>query len=190
MSTDNLFIVSGTGPRNIQNREHVAEQVEAILVELLTEHGDKLRVLSGGAQGFDHLLAIVAKKLGIPYSLVLPNQTFPSYYWGGKDKNSDGTNRMAEFNMMAEGATKIRIVTENIFVTHPDGTREHANFFRNTKLVKYADLVLAGVTSIEDATSGTANTIAKAVKAGKPIRYLPSNKSTDEFDWTERAVFE
>src|SRR4051812_45655295 len=103
------FVVAGTGSRSLRTDDR-AVQVAAMKVtterieQLASEHGEQLVVMSGGAEGFDELLARVALRLGIRLWLALPNKGYSKHYWGRASLLE--RDRTAEFAEIAARAWK------------------------------------------------------------------------------------
>lgn len=108
-ATQDRVVLAGTGTRKIRVAE-VAEQrrifeITLDIVTKLYELFPQLVIMSGGAEGFDELLAKVGFRLGIPVVFALPNAGHPDYYWGlpnrrGKGGSLTGRDRRGEWAAM------------------------------------------------------------------------------------------
>lgn len=179
------YIVAGTGPRRLQvaDRETCARAVEAVTEAvdgLKQRHGGRLVVMSGMAEGFDHLLAWVALRAGVRLWCAVPNQGYGRHYWGRASLTR--TNRTAEFTRYLNAAWRRTFVMEDIHGTsalHLNGL--HANFVRNDWMVDGDPVHFAGADEwlVWDPISrGTAHCLAGIQKAGKPYRILSDQQQT------------
>lgn len=110
------FIVAGTGSRSLKTADpafkaKIVEYVEARLTRLKDRHGDRLVIMSGMAEGWDELLAITAKKLGIRLWVYIPNKGYGGYYWG--QNSLTGNNRIRKFNELKDYAEKVEYTLED-----------------------------------------------------------------------------
>ena len=166
------FVVAGTGSRNLQtasveDKKAAHGIVTAELNRLRDKYGDDLIIMSGMAEGFDKLLAIVAIELGIKLWCVIPNKGYGSYYWG--QKSLTGKNQLKQFNELvnkAEHVTYVDKVTPGMQGLYRDG--KHVNFIRNEFMVFSAHAFLIW----DPSTRGTAHCFAEIRKAGKPYKIL------------------
>lgn len=162
-----MWVLAGTGSRSLRTapREVQVDAMERCteaVARRVLEHGDRLVVMSGAAEGFDELLARVAIRLRVRLHLALPNRGYAAYYWGRASLLE--RDRSAEFTQIARYAEQITYVMEDVH-----GTRElkkdglHANFWRNLFMVQTADDFLVwNLTS-----KGTAHCVEAIKKAGK-----------------------
>jgi len=141
------FIVAGTGSRSLRVADRpvqvaAMEVVTERVARLVLEHDERLVVMSGGAEGFDELLARVALKLGVRLWLALPSKTYLDYYW--RRNSLLGYDRGDEARQILDAAEKVTYVAEGILGTKQlkvDGL--HVNFHRNFWMVDTADDWLA-----------------------------------------------
>lgn len=158
------FVLAGAGSRSLRVAPRDV-QVEAMrrctaYVEArIAEHGERLVVMSGAAEGWDELLARVALRLGVRLWLALPNKGYARHYWGRASLLE--RDRTTEFAEITSAAWKVTYVMEQIHGTTAlkvDGL--HANFWRNTFMVDTGqDFAVWNPTS-----TGTAHCV-KAIKA-------------------------
>lgn len=167
-----MHVVAGTGSRSLRVADR-AVQVEAMgrctdaLEERRAEHGDRLVVMSGGAEGFDELIARCAMRLGIRLWLALPNRGYLAYYWGRASLLQ--RDRAAEAVELVDQAWKVTHVMEQIHGTNAlkvDGL--HANFWRNLYLVEQADDFLVW----DPSSKGTAHCLSEIRRHGTPYAIL------------------
>lgn len=137
------MIVSGTGSRSLvlESNEEKLRILGLVVAKMKAFYDDTpgLVVYSGGAEGADACYAAAARQLGIPYHLILPNQTYLSYYW--KQHSITGTDRSEMAEVMIRGAADIIYCCEGIYGEdpHQPGVKMHANFIRNHHLLKDAE---------------------------------------------------
>ncbi|GGN39587.1 hypothetical protein FHR83_006686 [Actinoplanes campanulatus] len=161
------FVLAGTGSRSLRVAPHEV-QVEAMhrcteaVAARVLEHGSRLVVMSGAAEGWDELLARVAIRLGVRLHLMLPSRSYAAYYWGRASVLE--RDRTAEFAEIQAAAWKVTFVAEQILGTTAlkvDGL--HINFHRNLIMVETADSFV-----VWDPTSrGTAHCVEAIRRAGK-----------------------
>lgn len=170
MSADH--VVAGTGSRSLQtaDRDTCARAVAAVrdhIAALIKEHGDRLVLMSGMAEGFDHLIALAALQWNVRLWAAIPNRGYGGYYWG---RNSlTGTNRLAEFTSILNAAWRVTYVMEEVHRArglYLNGV--HSNFARNQFMVDTAAEILAW----EPTSRGTKDCVERARAAGKPVRDL------------------
>ncbi len=133
------FVLAGTGSRSLRTapREVQVDAMElacARIAERVLEHGDRLVVMSGGAEGWDECLARAAIRLQVRLWLALPNRGYVAHYWGRASALK--RDRLAEFAEIEAAAWKITHVMEEVHRTtqlKKDG--KHANFWRNDFMV-------------------------------------------------------
>lgn len=176
------YVVAGTGSRSLltapaETRMAARDVLTVELEAQRREHGD-LVVMSGGAEGFDELVAVVALDLGLPLWLALPNRGYSAHYWGRN--SATGRDRLPEFVRTAEQAWKVTYVMEeihNVRGLYLDGV--HSNFVRNDWMVTGKDdWPGADEFLVWNPTSkGTAHCLAGIKRAGKPYAIL---SPTDE----------
>jgi hypothetical protein len=163
------FVLAGTGSRSLRTapREIQVEAMEQCMgrvAQRVIEHGSRLVVMSGGAEGFDELLARVAMRLSVRLWLALPNRGYVAHYWGRASLLK--RDRLAEWAEIAAYAEKTTYVMERVAgvdkITH-EGL--HANFWRNRFLVEQADdFVVLGPVKPK---SGTEHCVKAIKQAGK-----------------------
>jgi hypothetical protein len=172
-SEDMPFIVAGTGSRGLklasqEIKDRAVAATTASLEALKLIHGDKLRVMSGMAEGFDELIAMVAIKLEIKLIAAVPNKGYGAYYWA--NHSLTGTNRMGHFNGIIARADKVINVMEDVHGIqrglYLNG--RHSNFLRNDYMVAQANHFLVW----DPSSSGTRDCLATIVKSGKPFEIL------------------
>lgn len=160
--------IMGTGSRSMvkaPDAKAVYDNLEAKVLMLSAKYPD-LQLISGMAEGWDEAIAKVAMRNSIPYTVMIPNLGYGSYYWG---KNSLlGVDRMATFNELITHATDIVYVCKYIY-ENVDGVRTHANFIRNQAMVDACD----GALVYKPESAGTRDAIARLKAAGKPYMIAP-----------------
>lgn len=159
--------MAGTGSRSLRVADR-AVQVGAMdrcttaLEEHRGEYGDRLVVMSGGAEGWDELLARCALRLNIRLWLALPNRGYLKHYWGRESLLK--RDRLAEAQTIVDQAVRITYVMEDVHDTKSlkiGGL--HANFWRNLFMVETAnDFLVWNPTS-----KGTAHCVKAIKDAGK-----------------------
>jgi len=164
------FIVAGTGSRSLQsasiedkNKAH--EIVTNELIRLRKKYED-LIIMSGMAEGFDKLLAIVALELGIPLWCAIPNIKYGDYYWGRKSLT--GKNQMDQFNDIISHADSVVYIDQEYGITGLYRDGKHLNFIRNEYMVNAANAFLVW----DPSSKGTAHCFAEIRKANKPYKIL------------------
>jgi hypothetical protein len=154
------MIVSGTGTRKVHtlpehSRESLITLVQQELTALQPSH-----VLSGGAQGFDTILAVAAYRLGIPYRLLLPNPGYVDYYWNRKSLT--GSDDTPFYHWLATNAESVAYDSMQLYVVR-DGVRIHSNFARNQGLVDNSDHMI--VLKVADRITGGTTDCWKRIHA-------------------------
>lgn len=161
------FVVAGSGSRSLRVADRTVQvdamdRCTAALEVCLAEHGERLVVMSGGAEGFDELIARVALRLNIRLWLALPNRRYLQHYWGRESLL--GRDRLAEAQAIVDQAQRVTYVMEQIHDTKAlklNGL--HANFWRNLFMVENAnDFLVWNPTS-----KGTAHCVKAIKDAGK-----------------------
>lgn len=135
----------------------VTEALTALARTFLEGLGDgpkcPSRVITGMALGWDQAWAAAAAELGIPYVAAVPFQ--------GQEKAwPEGAQR--RYETILRGAAEVVTVL-------PGGYAPYKMQVRNEWMVDHADHVVA---LWDGSTGGTANCVAYAKKAGKPITNL------------------
>lgn len=131
------YVLAGTGSRSLRTapadvRTEAASRVGKLLRDRLAERGAELIVVSGMAEGFDHLLAAKAVDLGIDLWCVIPHRGYGDYYW--RRNSVTGRDQSAEFCRLLDSAQRVTYVCDSIYVNG-----EHSNFVRNRWMVDTAD---------------------------------------------------
>jgi hypothetical protein len=183
LATTELSIVGGTGSRELQLADGtVKKAVYDWLVKQLTmsadKHGDKLRVMSGMAEGFDALLAYTAMQLDIPFIAAVPNEGYGRYYWGPKNNAGNGgsitgTDRLDVFESYLKAAELVVYVKEEVhgitdsgvFLDVKNKTASwdrgkglvNANFVRNDFMARYPGV--KGFFVYDENSSGTSHCV-------------------------------
>lgn len=158
------YVLAGTGSRSLRVADRAVqvdamERVTAALESRQAEHGNRLVVMSGLAEGFDELLAVVALRLGIRLWAAVPNRGYLAHYWGRESQLK--RDRLPEAQAILDQAWKVAYVMEDIHGTTAlklDGL--HANFWRNQFMVDQAEDFLVWIPT----STGTAHCV-KAIKA-------------------------
>lgn len=150
------MIISGTGSRQLAVADvALKHSVWRWTLDNLA-HLKPDRVISGGAEGFDHCLAMAALRLGIPFHLYIPEPGYGDYYW--RRNSVTGQDRLAVFYKMVEQA-------EALFYScsHPL-PKGKQNFIRNQHLVEAADKFLV----YDSSSSGTRHCVSLLTENGVP----------------------
>lgn len=171
------FIVAGTGSRSLQSastedKKKAHEIVTRELTRLLDKYGDDLIIMSGMAEGFDKLLAIVALELEIPLWCAIPGAGYGEYYWN--KKSLTGKNQMTKFNEIISRAKTVQYIdkiTPGVQGLYKDG--KHINFVRNEYMVFTANAFLVW----DPSSKGTAHCFAEILKSGKAYKILYKKES-------------
>ena len=161
------FVLAGTGSRSLRTADRDV-QVAAMdlcmerVAQRVVEHGSRLIVMSGMAEGFDECLARAALRLRVRLWCAIPSRTYLGYYWGRKSLLE--RDRLAEAEEIVGQAWKVTYVAEQILNTTAltvDGL--HINFHRNLFMTEQADDFV-----VWDPTSkGTAHCVEAIRQAGK-----------------------
>lgn len=166
------YVLAGTGSRSLRTADRDTQiaamrRCETAVNKAHAEHGDRLVVMSGGAEGFDELLARVAIHLHARPWLALPNRGYLTHYWGrasllGRDRGTEAAELLAQ----AEQVTYVMEEVHGTTALTVDGL--HAKFWRNRFMVDNATAFL-----VWDPTSrGTAHCLAAIRKARLPYEVL------------------
>jgi hypothetical protein len=192
--TTTRVIVAGTGSRQLQLADGtVKKAVYDWLVKQLTmsadKHGDKLRVMSGMAEGFDALLAYTAMQLDIPFIAAVPEKGYGRYYWGppnnkGKGGSVTRTDRLAVFESYLKAAELVVYVKEEVhgitdsgvFLDVENKTASwsrgkglvNANFVRNDYMAQHPGV--KGFFVYDETSSGTSHCVGLLKKLGVSYR--------------------
>ena len=136
MGGDQPYTISATGTRQlILNKEEMKMAVADLvpkIKEVLVEHPD-LRIVAGGAEGFDEAMVVAAHQAGVPVHLDLPTEGQGNHYW--VENSQTKLNRGAQYQKMLDHA-------ESITYTASSPSRQ-AMFDRNTVMMQRADEVWA-----------------------------------------------
>lgn len=156
------MIISGTGPRKLIKDPTSWARVAKNIDNVFAMYDEQIEyVISGGAEGFDELLAWQAYQNDIPYDLYIPNAGYPDYYW--KKHSVTGLNRAEDFRDMALFARAVYYLYRGIYV---DGV--HTNHLRNDHMINQADLMIV----CESDTPGTQNALAKIREKEVPYVFV------------------
>lgn len=162
------FVVAGTGSRSlatapIAHWNLVMQWVHRILTATIDNHpNEEIVVMSGGAEGFDHLVAEAAIQMGLPLWLVLPSPDYSTYYW--RDHSVLGVNRIEIFAQMFAEAHYIDYVCDDHYGF--SGRAGSANFDRNQFMVDHAD----GFLVYSPTSRGTRDCVKRIDAVNKPKR--------------------
>lgn len=165
------FIVAGTGSRSLQSasledKKKAHETVTRELTRLLDKYGDELVIMTGMAEGFDKLLAIVALELNIPLYCAIPSVGYGDYYWGRKSLT--GKNQIEQFNDIISRADSVVYIDQEYGITGLYRDGKHINFIRNEYMVNSAHAFLVW----DPSSRGTAHCFAEILKSNKPYKIL------------------
>ena len=170
---DGRFVIAGTGSRSFNPEEHtqaaanLAQQVQGNL----NKFGDKLVLMSGGAQGWDAQITIMARQFGVPYVLCLPNKGYLDYYWGRQSPEAMSMLIEAEY---VEYTMEDVYNSTSLYLPWPNqmpgykSRGEHSNFVRNRRMVELADAFWV----FNPASRGTEHCLTHIKKADKPYKIL------------------
>jgi hypothetical protein len=132
------MIVCGTGTRQACNyspeeRTEIGRKVMSLLKDL-----GATKCISGGAQGFDYIIAVAAFKLGLPYTIMWPNPTYIDYYWNGNGSvHADVERKAKELEWLRNNAAAEVNVCQGIYQG-----KVHSNFIRNEAMVDESNAVI------------------------------------------------
>ena len=166
---DGGFRIMAAGPRrlataSVAERRYIYNWVVRQLEGSLGNHGERLSVVSGMAEGFDECVTVAAQRLGIPVLAVVPTPSYGRYYWG---RNSvTGRDRAAAFGALLARASEVRYVSARVWV-YTDGKRQHANFARNDEMIALSN----GALVLPSTSPGTTHAIVSLTEAGVPIKW-------------------
>lgn len=166
MPLDDEFVLAGTGSRSLltsspEIRHRAVARTEMALSFRQHQHGARLIVMSGMAEGFDHLLAVTALRLGIDLWCVIPHRGYGDYYW--RRNSLTGRDMFAEFCRIRDTAIRVTYAAESLYVNG-----RHSNFVRNDQMIEAADEFLVWNPS----SKGTAHCLAGIQRAGLPYEIL------------------
>lgn len=166
------YIVAGTGSRSLRVADRAVQvdaynRCRAAVAALRAEHGDRLVIMSGMAEGWDELLARVALAERVRLWAAVPNRGYGTHYWG---RNSlTGRDRSGEFGAILAAAWKATHVMEEIH--HAKGlylNGVHSNMVRNDWMVSVAHRFLVW----EPTSRGTDHCFKALRRAGLPYAIL------------------
>lgn len=173
------FVLAGTGSRSLRTADR-ATQLDAMelamarIAERVLEHGNRLVVMSGGAEGWDECVARAAIRLRVRLWLALPNRGYIGWYWGRASLLK--RDRLVEFAEIEAAAWKITHVMEEVHGTSAlKKNGKHANFWRNDFMVIGGPLGEVDFPGADDFAvlgpvvpgSGTAHCVKAIKDAGK-----------------------
>ncbi len=133
------IVLAGTGSRSLvtapkETRLRVMDLCLERIAARVLEHGSRLVVMSGGAEGFDECLARATMRMQVRLWLALPNRGYARHYWGRASQL--GRDRTAEFAQIQAYAERTTFVMEQIHGTSAltlDGP--NGNYWRNLWMV-------------------------------------------------------
>lgn len=137
------MIIAGTGSRELRADEELFEkvivQVESFLQFQSMTQMQNLTLMSGMAEGFDEIIAKVARELSVPLICSIPNRGYLEYYW--KKNSVTGFDRYKEAEALCNYAESsggyVKYICKDLYV---DGV--HANFVRNNWMVDNSEYML------------------------------------------------
>jgi hypothetical protein len=162
---DGLFVVAGTGSRTLQTADSatkwaVWDATWTLLEPLAAEHGDRLVLMTGMAEGFDHLLAKLGFRHGVAVWAAVPNSGYGRHYWGRESQT--GQDQFAEFEDILRRCWRVTHVMEDVHgVSGRYLNGRHSNAVRNTWMVEQADRFLVW----NPTTRGTAGCLKEITAA-------------------------
>lgn len=163
---NNKFVIAGTGSSSFSNDNLNAAELDTIasleraMAVNLRKWGERLIILSGGAIGWDFWMTAIARKLGIPYVLSIPNEGYGNYYWGK-------ARQIGRYIEMFDNALEVEFVVEDVYGMtglYIDGV--HSNFVRNNRMVNLADAFFV----YDTGSPGTRHCFKSIIKRGIPYR--------------------
>lgn len=179
-----MLVLAGTGSRSLESEDvtvkgDVYRLIREELLPFRNKPSKEFVVMSGMAEGFDKLLAVVALELNIKLWCAIPNKGYGKYYWG--EKSLTGENRFAEYLHIVKQATYLTYVMEEIHncrygELYLNG--RHANFIRNDFMVKIANEFLVW----EPTSAGTKDCLKTIKRYEKPFKILNLNKKEGLFN--------
>lgn len=148
--------VTGHRPGRIVALDGARFAVERALDELRARHR-KMVIVTGGATGFDHLVACACVRRRIPFEMVLPcTPELMTTYWRP-------THRMMLAELCAH-AVDVVVLDEDLSARQVTPAVYHA---RNAAIVRQTDVLVAYWDGRQ--TGGTWWTIEHALSVGKPV---------------------
>lgn len=165
-----FHVIAGTGSRSlaIASYDHVDEIFNQVVDHLVEAKRTKnVMVMSGGAEGFDHLMTMAARAAKVPFVLVIPNKGYFSYYWIAHSVT--GQNQSLDARDMIRDAACVEYVMEEIHnTTNLRHKGVHGNFWRNQRMVDLADEFLV----YNPTSSGTHDCVTRINQANKPWKVV------------------
>lgn len=154
--------VMGTGCRSLvtetaETRMAVCNEVTAYILSMAAS--EPITLISGMAEGWDELIALIGYRHEIPYIAVIPNTGYGRYYW--QNNSITGRNRIQHFNRLLGRAQSVEYVCGSRI--RVDGV--HANFHRNQRMVQMADFALV----YKSWSPGTRHAVGLLQKSGTPF---------------------
>jgi uncharacterized phage-like protein YoqJ len=154
---DGRFILSGTGSRSLHGQTklcgHISEKIHNEIRTQLLTHPD-LMIMSGGAQGFDFLLAEAAHILGIEYVFAIPNSGYVNYYWPTMTDHQKA---------VFDGASRILTICNSLY---QNGL--HSNMVRNLFMIKHSMFMLV----YNPTTPGTKHCYGEILKQNRAHKVI------------------
>ncbi len=147
------MIVAFSGHRQVKSSSAVRMAVRDFLISVHNAHRD-LMVLSGGAVGFDTIVADCCVELGIPFTLVLP---FPPDVMTAKWPRSSRDH----LRSLMDEAFDVVVLSDHFSFAGYQVRNEH--------MVDQADLLCA---YWDGSRGGTTNTVEYAHRKGVPVKNL------------------
>lgn len=148
--------VTGHRPGRLVDLEWARQAAERALDELQRRH-PKLVVITGGATGFDQLIACACVRRRVPFEMVLPcSPEVMTAYW-----RPDQRMMLAE---LCGRAVDVTVLNEELPPRQVTPAVYHA---RNAAIVRQADVLVAYWDGRQH--GGTWWTIAHALEVGKPV---------------------
>ena len=165
------YVVAGTGSRKFfqlskEQAKPVTERARRILEGTLETHPDLL-IMSGGAEGWDTAMALLAQIMKVPYVMCIPNRGYGDYYW--RRNSLTGTDQSLLFKALLENADAVEYTMEDVHGS--DGlyvNGRHSNFLRNDRMVELADAFIV----YDPSSRGTRDCFRSIKAANKPYRIV------------------
>lgn len=164
------FVVCGTGNRlfNLFDDPILMDLCQLAIEDLRQQHG-KILIVSGGAQGWDHYIAKVARQTESPLALVIPSPEFPNFYWGPRG-SLDRRDHRDEWERLVDQAVEVFYVNSSFIGRN--GRAGGSNFDRNVALAEIGQHFLVWN---ESARRGGTSHCVDLVRAAK-IPFTVMNK--------------
>lgn len=169
----------GTGSRRLivlpeDERLEICNRTQEKILEYYEQYPD-LVIISGMAEGWDELLAIIAINNGIPFDAYVPNETYGKYYW---EKHSlTGKNRYKQFEKILSKARNINYSSKNLY-SKLNNKSIHSNILRNQHMVDVCDEALVFALDKDNKvcqvpTTGTADALKRLKDSSKKYIIYP-----------------